>query len=313
MTKKLLYIITMLLSTTLMNCELGNFDLDNVTDAYEMFGYYSDYTGIISEAQLPTQADLEVIATEIREVINTANAVSLNLTYSLTPTILFDNSSNLLGIDVRDNSTCYIDGSTTVTDNTTYREYEEVDINKIKDHYLYNDQIKYTNYCRQNTINGDAVEQKATVNGYPVESRSRVDNNTLVFYMRFDENASNLKATVVDDFSGFGGVYNLFGIIDRTSALDGTNNKYRIGLDMMIGDEVGRFDINYTRSSQNRILTFYHPILGYVTSDISNITSKVKDDETYITFKYSGNECMFRFSDIANEPLDFRKNCPKNN
>ncbi len=311
MNKKLSYIITILLSITLMNCE-GNFDLDNVTDAYEKFGYYSDYTGAINEAQLPTQADLEIIATTIRDVINTANAISLNLTYSLTPAILFDNISNVYGIDVRDNSTCLINGSTTITDNTTYREYPEFDINKVQDKFLENDQIKYTNYCRQNAINVGAVEQKATLNGYPVESRSTADNNTLVFYMRFDENASNLKATIVDDFSGFGGVYNLFGIIDRKSALNGTNNQYRLGLDLNIDGEVGRFDLNYTGSSQNRVLTFYHPTFGYVTSNISSITSKIKDDETYITFKYSGNECRFRFSDIANEPLEFRENCPKN-
>lgn len=312
MNRKLPYIITILLSITLMNCE-GNFDVDNVTDAYEKFGYYSDYTGAINEAQLPTQADLEVIATTIREVINTANATSKYLTYSLTPAILFDNISNIYGIDVQDNSTCLIDGSSTITDNTTYREYPEFDINKVKDKFLEDEQIKYTNYCRQDTLNGNVVEEKVTLNGYPVESRSTADNNTLVFYMRFDENASNLKATIVDDINGFGGVYNLFGIIDKSSALDGiANSKYRLGLDMMIDGEVGRFDLNYTRSSQNRILTFYHPIFGYITSDISSITSKVVDDETYITFKYSGNECRFRFSDIANDPLEFKENCPMN-
>ncbi len=310
MIRKVPYIIVILLSITLMNCE-GNFDLDNVTDAYEKFGYYSEYTGAINEAQLATEADLVVIATAIREVINTANAISLKFTYSLTPAILFDNSSNTYGIDVRDNSSCLIKGSSTITDNTTYREYPEYDINKIKDQFLYNDQIKYTDYCRQNIENPD-IEIKSTLNGYPVESRSLVQDNTLVFYMRFDDNSSRLKATVVDDFSGLGGVYNLFGIIDKTSALNGTNNKYRLGLDIVVDGEPGRFDLNYTGSSKNRILTFYHPTFGYVTSDISSIVSKIDDKVTPITFKYAGNECEFIFSEIKDDPLEFRENCPKN-
>ena len=142
MTKKLLYIITMLLSTTLMNCELGNFDLDNVTDAYEMFGYYSDYTGAVNEAQLATETDLVVIATSIREVINQANAQSRYLTYSLTPTLLFDNSSNIYGIDVQDNSTCLTNDKPPISDDTTYREYIEYDIGKVTDTGIKtNDQI----------------------------------------------------------------------------------------------------------------------------------------------------------------------------
>ena len=266
MNRKLLYIITMLLSTTLINCGTGNFDVDNVTDAYEMFGYYSDYTGAINEAQLSTEADLIVIATSIREVINQANAQSRYLTYSLTPTLLFDNSSNVYGIDVQDNSTCLTNDKPPIPDNTTYREYPEYDIGKISDTGIKeNDQIKYTNYCRQNTING-TQGSKVTVNGYPVETRALIDNNSLVFYMRFDAKPSNIKATIVDDVTGLGGVHNLFGIIDKTSALDGeTNSKFRLGADLMVDGEVGRYDISYTRSNQSQILTFYHPRFGYVT------------------------------------------------
>jgi len=300
--KKYYFIILAIIFT--ISCDAAI--INPISNAYELFGYYSKYTGATNEAELPARHDLITIATTIQPAIDYANAISLYLIPALTPEILTDNSSiPNYGTERRDNSTCFINDST-ITDDTTYRIYDQSDINKLTNIILYDDQLDFRDYCVQNQLLPTTT--KATLDGYPVETEMWIDNNTLNYYIRFEK----MTAKIIDPIGNLTSTHNIFGILEKVSQLNNVNNAtYKLGLDIAGTDnKTNRFDFNFD-SNGMREITFYHDRYGYVTASLNGINAKLTDTN-YVTFKYKNNECTYRKRDIEDDPLDFDAECPKN-